>query len=179
MTLTTHFVVQSRNNSWSNHRLHTACSRLSRDEYFARRACFFGSIHATLNHILIVDRLYLGRLIGAELVPLQCEELHTELDALGEAQAASDPELLAYCEGLEESSLSHIVSFKRANGENYSESVAHILSHLFVHQVHHRGQVHDMLCATSVSPPQLDEFFLSGDLGLRERELEELGLPVE
>ena len=63
--------------------------------------------------------------------------------------------------------------------EDELHSYAHILLHLFVHQVHHRGQVHDMLCATSVSPPQLDEFFLSGDLGLRERELEQLGLPVE
>ncbi len=60
-----------------------------------------------------------------------------------------------------------------------TEDVSSVLAHLFVHQVHHRGQVHDMLSATSVAPPQLDEFFMSGDLSLREEELRDLGLPIE
>jgi uncharacterized damage-inducible protein DinB len=54
-----------------------------------------------------------------------------------------------------------------------------VLSHLFTHQIHHRGQVHDMLSATSVAPPQLDEFFLSSDLPLREAELKVLNLPIK
>jgi hypothetical protein len=33
--------------------------------------------------------------------------------------------------------------------------------------------LHDMLSQTSIAPPQLDEFFLSGDLSLRENELAE------
>ena len=52
-------------------------------------------------------------------------------------------------------------------------------SHLFTHQIHHRGQVHDMLAATSVAPPQLDQFFLSSDLPLRAAELKVLNLPIE
>ena len=178
-TLESHFVALARNNHWSNHRLHGACARLSEEEYFARRSSFFGSIHATLNHILIVDLLYLGRLLGKQLVPLDCEELHSDLELLRQAQGTTDRELIEYCEGLDATLLSSQVSFTRANGEIYTERVAQILSHLFLHQVHHRGQVHDMLCATTVSPPQLDEFFLSGDLPLRERELSELGLPTE
>jgi len=178
MTLESHFVAHARNNLWSNHRLHAACACLSGEEYFASRACFFGSIHATLNHILIVDRLYLGRLTRTELVSLQCEELHSELGALREAQASSDREIIAYCEAATGHSLARVVAFTRADGAVYSECVAQVLSHLFIHQIHHRGQVHDMLCATSVSPPQLDEFFLGGDLALRKRELAELGLPV-
>jgi len=52
-----------------------------------------------------------------------------------------------------------------------------VLAHLFTHQIHHRGQVHDMLSATSVAPPQLDEFFLRSDRALRETELKTLNLP--
>ena len=45
----------------------------------------------------------------------------------------------------------------------------------FQHQVHHRGQAHSMLSATSVSPPQLDEFFSAGEAPLRAAEFAELG----
>ena len=50
-----------------------------------------------------------------------------------------------------------------------------LLLHLFQHQVHHRGQAHSMLSATSVSPPQLDEFFSAGEAPLRAAEFAELG----
>jgi len=148
-------------------------------EYHARRASFFGSIHATLNHILIVDLVYLGRLAGEERVSPDCEELYTELQALAERQALVDRELTTFCEQQNRAALASSISYKRSTGQAYRETVGSVLSHLFIHQVHHRGQVHDMLSSTSVAPPQLDEFFLSGDLPLREKELAELGLPNE
>ena len=59
------------------------------------------------------------------------------------------------------------------------EKARDVLMHLFVHQIHHRGQVHAMLAGTPVAPPQLDEFFLREELSLRENELKELDLPLE
>jgi hypothetical protein len=56
--------------------------------------------------------------------------------------------------------------------------VTHVLLHLFVHPIHHRGQAHAMLAGTRVAPPQRDEFFMAEELPLREAELQELGLPV-
>jgi uncharacterized damage-inducible protein DinB len=50
-----------------------------------------------------------------------------------------------------------------------------LLLHLFQHQIHHRGQAHAMLSATSVRPPQLDEFFPEGEAPLRAAEFDELG----
>jgi hypothetical protein len=47
------------------------------------------------------------------------------------------------------------------------------------HQVHHRGQAHAMLSETSVSPPQLDEFFSAGEAPLRAGEFAELGWSEE
>src|SRR5882757_8908063 len=43
------------NNGWANHRLLTACVRLSQADFVAPRTGFFPSLRATLNHILIVD----------------------------------------------------------------------------------------------------------------------------
>lgn len=99
-----HFLAQARNNHWSNHRLYSACARLSEEEYLAERQAFFGSIHATLNHIVIVDLLYLGRMTGNELVTLDCEELHANFDALQQARYRTDHKLLDYCEDLDDAS---------------------------------------------------------------------------
>jgi uncharacterized damage-inducible protein DinB len=49
------------NNAWANHRLLTACVALTDAEFAAPRTSFFGSIQATLNHILVVDWFLCGR----------------------------------------------------------------------------------------------------------------------
>src|SRR3954462_2883593 len=51
--LVEHFRAMARNNAWYNHRLLSACGRLSPEAYAAPRTGFFPSIHRTLNHILI------------------------------------------------------------------------------------------------------------------------------
>ena len=56
----------------------------------------------------------------------------------------------------------------------FMRCVGHLI--LFVHQVHHRGQVHDLLSQTAVAPPQLDEFFLSQDASRRSAEMQTLSL---
>lgn len=174
-----YLVTQARNNHWSNHRLHAACLRLPESEYFARRPSFFGSIHDHLDHIVFVDWLYLERLTGERLLPAEVGDLlHNKFAPLVEDQVAADRKLIDFCEAQTPDSLASKVTFQLSDGTRYTESVSSVLSHLFMHQVHHRGQVHDMLSATSVAPPQLDEFFLSSDLPLREDELKKLGLPV-
>jgi uncharacterized damage-inducible protein DinB len=55
------------------------------------------------------------------------------------------------------------------------ERLDRLLAHLFQHQVHHRGQAHAMLSGTSITPPQLDEFFAVEEAPLRARDFAELG----
>ncbi len=174
-----YLLAQARNNSWSNYRLHQACLLLPSSEYFASRTSFFGSIHAHLDHIVFVDWLYLERLTGEQFLPRDMGDLlHKELAALVEDQAAADRALIDFGKTANPSTLSSKVTFKLLDGTQYTETVLSVLAHLFSHHIHHRGQVHDMLSATSVAPPQLDEFFLHSDLPLREAELRVLGLPT-
>lgn len=169
---------QAENNAWSNHRLHTACATLSNDAYFARRPSFFGSIHAHLDHIVFVDWLYMERLTGERLLPDEVGDLlHQERAPLFEDQVKVDRALIDFCEAADADVLASKVSFNLMNGARYTETVMDVLAHLFAHQIHHRGQVHDMLAATTVAPPQLDEFFMRSDLPLRRQELRRLGLP--
>ena len=175
-----YLIAQARNNHWSNNRLHSACLRLPATEYYQNRPSFFGSIHIHLDHIVFVDWLYLERLTGEQYLPADVgEELHSELAPLVEDQVTADRSLIKYCEAAKPETLASKVSFKLLDGTQYTGAVWSVLAHLFTHQIHHRGQVHDMLSATSVAPPQLDQFFLSFDLPLREAELKVLNLPIE
>jgi uncharacterized damage-inducible protein DinB len=95
---------------------------------------------------------------------------------LADAQAAADLRLIAFCDALSESDLDrHVVTDRRQNGM-IPERIGDLLAHLFLHEIHHRGQVHAMLSGTTVAPPQLDEFLLDYDLHLRREEVERLEL---
>lgn len=164
------------NNAWANHRLLTACLGLSPEEFTAKRTGFFPSLRATLNHILIIDHFYVDAMEGGTLGPAAWahEEPCATVAALKDAQAAVDRRLLAIVEALDGAGLQHIVSVHRGTSIQ-RERMDRLLLHLFQHQVHHRGQAHAMLSGTSVSPPQLDEFFSEGEAPLRAAEFAELG----
>jgi uncharacterized damage-inducible protein DinB len=175
-----HLRAMARNNAWSNHRLLNACSRLGPAEFAAERTSFFPSIRATLNHILMVDGYYIDSLEDMREAAVERAHAfvpHDEFASLDTAQRASDRRLLAFCDGLTEAKLAIPVVMKRPGREAPAERVADVLAHLFVHQIHHRGQAHAMLSGTAVKPPQLDEFFLRDELALRRDELRALGLP--
>jgi uncharacterized damage-inducible protein DinB len=174
-----HFVAMAHNNAWANHRLLSACKALTAEEFAAPRTSFFPSLRATLNHILVVDLYYIDALEGkaGALAHFDRPPDFADAASLYPVQLASDRRLIALCEHQTEDSLTGLCHLPRVNRTPPPSTVAAILAHLFQHQVHHRGQAHAMLAGTGVKPPQLDDFFLAGDLPLRRDELRALGLP--
>lgn len=164
------------NNAWSNHRLLTACARLSQEDFEATRTGFFPSLQQTLNHILIVDWFYVDGLEGGWLGPkawanrVPCV---TVADLMRE-QTKVDGRLLAVCNGLTVDSLSGYVRINR-DTRVQTERRDRLLLHLFQHQIHHRGQAHAMLAGTGIKPPQLDEFYSAAEAPLRASEFAALG----
>lgn len=172
------FYVQAQNNAWANHRLGAACSLLSRNELERERDSFFGSIIATLNHILIVDWFYVSALEG-QCIGLSAFDNRipcSNLDHLIEEQRKIDQRFVAACSNGTIDMAARSVEMIR--GDNIqTERFDRTFLHLIQHQIHHRGQVHSMLSATSVAPPQLDEFYLAWepDRQLRAPDLEQMG----
>ena len=168
------------NNAWANHRLLTACSALSRQDFEARRTSFFPSLARTLNHIHVVDLFYVDAIEGGWLGPKAWENAcpYPALAELKSAQAAIDRRLIAVCNALTPQSLGNIVRVNR-NTRVQTERCDRLLMHLFQHQIHHRGQAHAMLAGTTVKPPQLDEFFSIAEAPLRAAEFDELGWTEE
>lgn len=177
-TLVDQFRLQARNNAWSNARLSRACAALDLKAFAATRVSFFPSLCQTLQHILFVDRRYLADLTGPGRTTISRAALPDTAAALGAAQLETDRRLITFCDGLDVPGLAHIVTIDRGDGIDYQETMSAILSHVFVHQIHHRGQAHAMLAGTSVPPPQLDEFFLAQDAPARDEELRHLGIAV-
>ncbi len=179
-----HFFTMACNNAWANHRLLTACGRLSQDDFVATRTSFFPSIKATLNHIVTVDWYYvdaLERALRRQRANTQPgrffdpEEPFATCAALSAEQHAVDQRLLVACQALTDAQMNDPVPLMRRTGVEM-EATSRLLAYLFQHQIHHRGQVHAMLAGTSVAPPQLDEFFCANEAHLRARELAQLGL---
>ena len=147
----------ARYNQWANARLYDACAALPVREYMAPRKAFFGSIHRTLNHLLLVDRIWLSRIDGGAPItePLDTE-LYTAFAPLRAAREAQDEVIIAYVAAQTEATLAETKRYANASGEPQATPHDVILQHYFNHQTHHRGQVHDMLSQTAVAPPPLD-----------------------
>lgn len=182
-TLSHHFYTMAYNNAWSNHRLLKACAQLSQPDFIAHRTGFFPSIKATLNHILTVDWFYIDALereLRGDVPHPDCytffepEEPFDTCAELQRAQAMADRRLIAYCAQLADDTLGRTVTIARPQQPQH-DNRSRLLSHLFQHQIHHRGQVHTMLAGTSIKPPQLDEFFCEGDAASRAGDFAELG----
>lgn len=164
------------NNAWANHRLLIACQNLSQVEFEAVRTGSFPSLQKTLNHVLIIDQFYVDALEGGQLGPRAWENPApcTTVADLRHKQSAVDQRLINICESLTSDSLDEVVQINRKTRVQ-TERCDRLLMHLFQHQIHHRGQAHNMLAGTAVKPPQLDEFFSSEEGHLRAGEFSELG----
>src|SRR5271155_2581424 len=98
-----HFLMFGKYNAWANQRLCDAAAGLSDADYRRDRGAFFKSMHGTLNHLLVTDRIWMQRFTGGGTAPDRLDAiLFEDLGALREAREAEDRRIVAYVEGLDE-----------------------------------------------------------------------------
>ena len=159
-----HFHTFARYNAWANERLYTACARLPDAELRAARSTFFGSILVTLNHILVADRMWTARLDSGDAGISRLDTvLYDTFDSLREARSEEDSALIARVDLLDAHDLNREISYSSITMGAQRSRLHEILSHMFNHQTHHRGQVHACLSGTDVDPPALDLMFFLRD----------------
>ncbi|WP_454687022.1 DinB family protein [Agrobacterium leguminum] len=166
----------ARNNRLANFRLHQACHQLSQEAFVASRVSFFPTLRATLNHIYTVDLFYIDALQSGTLglAAFAEEEPFVTMADLHVAQTELDEVLIAFVDSLDEDGLAANVNIHRG-ARIQQDRCDDVLSHLFQHQTHHRGQAHAMLSGTALKPPQLDEFIVGDDAKARKDEMDALG----
>jgi len=153
-------VTAAEYNAWANARVYNALRDLGDAARKEDRRAFFGSIHNTMNHILLADLIYRERLEGKPTTFTRLDEvLHDGFAELEAAHRANDAWYIGFCRALDPARLEGILSFRAVgmdSEEFFSLPLRLCLTNLFQHQIHHRGQVHHMISHAGAPPPPLD-----------------------
>lgn len=153
--------AMSLNNAWANATLYSAVQCLPADAFTAARPGFFSSLSRTLNHIYEVDLYYLDALESGGLGRSVFDRTEiSDLAELARLQLKADIRFATFCGHLSDERLAETRTTDRKDGP-VDENVAALILHLVQHQVHHRGQAHVQLSDAGVTPPQLDDFYLT------------------
>lgn len=164
----------ARYNVWMNQKIYSAAATLSDEERKRDRGAYFKSIHGTLNHILIADRVWLGRFKGVSIpdgfmgpdgIRALDQELFANFDELREQRGRTDAELSAWVSELTQEQLTGPLVFVR-RGQRLEVPLWGTVAHVFNHQTHHRGQITTLLTQQGCDPGSTDLFAM-----LREEDL--------
>ena len=158
MTPAEHYRMFAHYNAWANSRLYETAARLSSEQYRADRGAFFKSVHGTLNHLLVTDRIWMHRFTGQGDAPNRLDAILFEaFDELRVARAAEDRRILRFVAGLDDRRIEGTIKYRRVSSpEEFEQALAPALAHWFNHQTHHRGQVHALLTGLLGQAPELD-----------------------
>ncbi|HBG51822.1 MAG TPA: damage-inducible protein DinB [Gammaproteobacteria bacterium] len=151
-------------NQWVNARLYAVCADLDEADYRRDLGAFFKSIHGTLNHVLLTDRLWLSR-IGVETpvsLPLNAE-LYADFVQLRTQRECTDGAIQAAVGALTARDLDRDVRYVSVmTGREMRMSLWAVWVHLFNHQTHHRGQLTALLSRLGMNYGDIDLVWMPG-----------------
>lgn len=152
--------MMARYNSEMNRRIYSAASGLEDGTRRADLGAFFGSLHGTLSHILWADHMWMSRFDGwakPELGNRSSAEFIEEWPALQAARVETDQRLEAWAGRVQPQDLTgELVWFSGLSKREMRSPRAALVTHLFNHQTHHRGQAHALLTRLGVRPGDTD-----------------------
>jgi uncharacterized damage-inducible protein DinB len=160
----------ARYNRWFNERLYEASARLTDDQRKADLGAFFGSIHATLNHLLWGDRLWLRRFTeqgvafpaladGLLALPdgaVHATVLYADWSALSAERVKLDIGIENWVRDMLPDFPLRVIRYSNTKGVQREHPAWQALTHFFNHQTHHRGQVTTLLAQAGVDPGVTD-----------------------
>lgn len=153
----------ARYNQWFNGRLFDACGLLPDGERKRERGAFFGSIHRTLNHLVLADQIWLRRFavagqargvvfaaLGGDVIDLpptlaMDTVLFEDWHALCTKRQALDSAIGAWVEEMPDDYPLWSMRYSNSKGLQREHPAWQAITHFFNHQAHHRGQVTAMV----------------------------------
>jgi uncharacterized damage-inducible protein DinB len=162
-----HFPLMARFNAWVNRQLYDKVATLDDAAYRADCGIFFGSLHRTLNHLLVVDRLWLGRITGTDRGIRSLDQLlYDDFASLRAAREDEDQGLIQLLDEMPEEKIESLIRFSTIKRDRQFEArVRDLLSGMFNHQTHHRGQVYAVLQQRGMDLPDIDLPFFLPEIG--------------
>ncbi len=147
----------ARYNAWADKLTFDAVAALPEGEATKPRTTLFRNIVHTLNHILVIDRIFQAHLEGREHgytarntpEPLPFEELRR-------AQETVDRWYIDWSDRMTETALEEKIAFTFVGGGGGVMTRNEILLHVVNHTSYHRGFVADMFFQVPARPPTTD-----------------------
>ena len=154
-------------NRWMNERLYECCAGMPDAERKRDVGAFFKSVHGTLNHLLLGDRIWLGRFLGKPFaVSSLAQELYADFDALRGERAAVDRVIDDWAGGLTAQDLERELSYTSVVSPRLRRyPLWFAAAQFFNHQTHHRGQLTALLFQRGIDPGVTDLIWLPGMQG--------------
>ncbi len=150
----------ARYNRWQNQNLYGVADTLPDDERRRERGAFFGSIHKTLSHLLWADRVWMSRFGAGEKLEVgipQSVSLYPDWEPLKRERAAFDETIIGWADKLDDAWLAGDLDVLCLGAQReFTKPKWLVVTHLFNHQTHHRGQVHCMLTQAGGKPDDTD-----------------------
>jgi uncharacterized damage-inducible protein DinB len=153
-----HYVALARYNGWMNEKLFTRAASLEDADRKRDLGAFFHSVHGTLNHLLLADRVWLGRFTGrpedfasrdaaGNILPVRAlsQELYTDFEQLWQERRATDRAIEDYASTLTPGAVAGPFTYQSFAGDSFTHPLWWALTHFFNHQTHHRGQASALL----------------------------------
>lgn len=158
-------VAMARYNRWQNEAVYGLAGGLEDEQRREDLGAFFKSIHGTLNHILWADQVWLWR-FGVSpqprVIPIADSVRFCETwDELVVERRRFDGVIEDWGANLDAGWVAGDLTWvSGATGREMSRPRALLVSHVFNHQTHHRGQVNAMLTRLGLAPGITDLAFL-------------------
>lgn len=165
----TQLELMAKYNEIMNTRILNASEKLTNEQLFLDKGAFFKSVIGSLNHIMIGDILWLKRFSlhsksYKSLIPMNEIEKPEKLDSILFRDLASfrkqrtliDEIISSWCKEISEPDLDHPFSYMNFKGEQHNKRLGDMILHVFLHQVHHRGQITTLLSQESVDFGETD-----------------------
>lgn len=141
----TYFLMLTHYNQWANNKLFAVLEALSQAQLNQDCGAYFNSLIQTANHVLVGDFLWFERICGLQPSGYALDDvLYPDVQELIKVRKIHDQSLIDYVQVHDESAFHQPLTYIRRN-QTYTEPLIEVLAHMFNHQTHHRGQMHNMV----------------------------------
>ena len=118
--LKAHFDQLAQYNRWANRRLYDDAASLSDEARKRPVGLFFGSVHGTLNHLLVTDQIWMRRMTGEGPQPERLNQiLHEDFSALRAAREQEDDRIHSFVTGLAEADYDRLLEYQNSTGKTF------------------------------------------------------------
>lgn len=163
-----YFLMMARYNTWQNKQIIDVVKVMDEEVLYVDHMAFFGSIMATLNHIMWGDQLWMNRWCADVDAPVEdVPDWARVTDTPGDWQAERfrlDGRMRIWAQTLSNVDLAGPLTWRSTLlDKDFTQPKALCIIHMFNHQTHHRGQVHAILTASGHAAPTTDLVFMPED----------------